>query len=77
MGDNRLKLCVTSEKTGLRGGIIDFEEIARQGREIQNANQQTREKTVQKLMLNLSISRELAEYILNLESRIGELEQRS
>jgi hypothetical protein len=55
---------------------MDYEDVARQAREIENARQQAREDAVQKRARELSISRDLAEYLVGLEIRIGELEQR-
>ena len=54
----------------------DEEEIAKRAREIVNSNQQAFEATVQKRMLDLSISRNLAEYLVGLELRIDDFERR-
>ena len=54
---------------------MDYGDVARQAREIENARRQAYETAVQKRMRDLSISRHLAEYLVALEHRIGDLEE--
>ncbi len=56
---------------------MDFGDIARQRREMEKARQQGYEAAVQKRMQELGVSRELAEYLLGLETRIIELEKKA
>ncbi len=56
---------------------MDFGDIARQAREMEKAGQRGYEAAVQKRMQELGISRELAEYLLRLETRIMELEKKT
>lgn len=55
---------------------MDFEEIARQGREMEQANRETQERTAGNLAERWGVEKELAEYILSLERRIQDLESR-
>lgn len=55
---------------------MDYEDIARQARDVGNARKQAHENAVQKRMRELNIPRDLAEYLIDLERRIGALEQR-